>query len=133
LLDFKELFRSENLNEDFNYYKNSKKSRWSLEKGYEDDEADFPIRMLTKNRVQMDLKILTEDMTNLCTTLGKSYFITFHLPNEIPTHFQPENFVEIGNVKNFNIEAKKYAADKSLRSYLPEQRRCYFEGKWKLL
>lgn len=119
LLDFKQIFDTREISEDFKSYENSKVNNWTLEKGFEDGD-DYPNRMIQTNRVHFRVTLFHNQMSNLCTNIGKNVLIFLHLPNEIMTPFHPENYIELGKTKEVKLEARKFSADESLRSYTPE-------------
>jgi amiloride-sensitive sodium channel len=54
------------------------------------------------------------------------------MPNEIPTIFHLEEFVEFGFEKFFTLDAKVRRTSSDMRRFSPDKRRCYFEGERKL-
>lgn len=152
MLGFNSIFNSKIISKDFEIYKRKKitkswnesdslykvtfnddldEDEWSLKDGYKNISATFPIKMSDTGRFVFYFVIDQADHTNLCFFRAKSFSIFFHLPNEVPNLFIDENYVKIESTKNFMINAKKITADESLRSYKPDQRRCYFEGEKK--
>jgi amiloride-sensitive sodium channel len=105
---------------------------WSLEGGYKSDSASFPLRARFSFYKTFYFVIDQEDFPNFCFFRSKSYLFYLHLPNEILTPFHAINHLKIDNTQINYLSATLKTTDESLRSYTPEQRRCYFEGERKL-
>lgn len=138
MLDMESIFTTE-ISDDFKSYEargsnifNRQQIDWSLVGGYKDSVVQFPIRAIKRNQLQFTMAMEKEDLKNLCITRTRSFGIIFHLPNEMPTVFHPEDYVEMDQFKTLQLNAKMYSADESLKKYSPTQRRCFFEHERKL-
>lgn len=157
LQGYNELFNSFTLSEDFDIFKlksiakfpdhrsklynidvdDSNEINWTLENGYNLtlDEI-LPIRALKNNKLGVEFCYTVENARNpamnFCPYQGNGYKIIFHMPNEIPTVFHQNQFVEFGHEKFFTINAKVKRASLELKKFSPEKRKCYFEDEKKL-
>lgn len=104
---------------------------WSLSGGYVDEKVKYPFRFFKTNRIAFHMAFDNEDKPNICFKYGGTYRVMFHLPNEPPMwDFSVKSIIEMGFLRALDIEAKLKTTHESLRFYTPEQRKCYFEGKF---
>lgn len=104
---------------------------WSLANGYVNDKVKLPPRAFDSDRYAFHLIFDDEDKSNICFKYKGTYRIMLHLPNEVPMwDFSLRNELEIGYLRTLEIGAKLKTTNENLRGYTPEQRRCYFEGKF---
>jgi amiloride-sensitive sodium channel len=85
-----------------------------------------------KNVLKFEAILKLEDEPNICGKRTKAFILYIHKPNEIPTPFLEENFVQIESAKEIFLSAKYFTADESLKRYSADQRRCFFEGEKRL-
>lgn len=103
---------------------------WTLSDGYINQEVQSPPRATSANSLSFIMPMDHEDKSNICFRNWRSYLVLFHLPNEqFAILHPPETFVELGQSKKIILNAKMTKTGESLRSYTPEQRRCYFDGE----
>lgn len=103
---------------------------WSLAKGYKNAELNYPFKATTQNQFGFLMVLDDEDESNICFSRWNSFRVLLHKPNEIHSFLNAfESYVEFGFQKKIQIHAKMITADKSLKSYSPQIRGCYYEGK----
>lgn len=105
---------------------------WSLPSGYKNIDTHFPTRASKVNSIELVLMMDDTDLPNLCNARSKSFKVIFHLPNEMPNRFHLKNYVKLEDTKQFDLSAKMFTVDESLKEYSPKSRECYFEGERKL-
>jgi amiloride-sensitive sodium channel len=129
------------LSDDYDFLMNNKNEHdenlWTLEKGYETEEDEiFPFRAEKKNFVSLEL-VLQINLTKFnrfayCNLMGAGYKLFFHLPNEIPTPFSLQNFMQFNKEFDFKISATASTFDENTLKYSPNIRKCYFDGERQL-
>ncbi|KAG5683736.1 hypothetical protein PVAND_013001 [Polypedilum vanderplanki] len=138
-LDHNQLFNQEIISPDFDVFKKTVQfgtnstSQWSMFTNYKKNQTTyFPSRALKINILGLYTYLNENDTANNCQGTGKVFPIILHMPNEIPTPFHEEMYLEFGRRKQVTLMIKTYKSTDELKKYLPEKRGCYFEGERQL-
>ncbi|CAH2042277.1 unnamed protein product, partial [Iphiclides podalirius] len=127
MLSAEEIFRVENLHNDYFHTYGNTKSAWSLESGYESNSTaeSYPFRGLVHD---FDLTLLTDvrDIDRRCRGPVQGFQIWLHNPAELP--HMSQNFFRLSLKYQSNVIVKPILTKTShyLVDYSPLKRRCYF-------
>ncbi|KAF2893162.1 hypothetical protein ILUMI_13013 [Ignelater luminosus] len=136
MLNYAEIF---NKFEPFDGYKlkdTSKTSGWSLDKGYakENQHDVFPRRSFVPGilgGLQFMGEALDDDVKDSCNLRFAGFKVTVHHPYELPNmdkYFQ----LSLGKAIFIGIKPKMITVSEKLKTYKPEDRRCYLSDEKKL-
>ncbi|XP_045774541.1 pickpocket protein 28-like [Maniola jurtina] len=132
-----DLFRYENLNADYEYMENLKRTKnqgWTLEYGYLPDapRRTYPIRGSGAGpKAGMEL-LLTEDMEGLdqeCNDWLSGFKILLHTPSDLPRLSQQYIRVPIYQEVTIAFTATLEVTSDGLEVFTPFGRQCYFENE----
>lgn len=124
------------LSEDFDSFKNGKKSEWTPLQGYNKDAnvSAFPFRIFSgkKNSLVLLLVQSKNDEDASCTGADVGFKIYWHMPNEIPGSWHRYVMVPPQKACNIIMKATRVSTSSDLKRYNPVQRRCYFDDEKEL-
>lgn len=104
-------------------------SKWSLDSGYTDDDKFVQPQKAIRTKLEIRMMMENMELKNFCELRRNTYKIILHPPNELPTMFHTENFLELKYSKEISITAEPVTTDVSLKDFKPENRGCYFENE----
>lgn len=111
-------------------FSNESEPLWTPEKGFRDENINFPLR--AQNRLAETFYPML-DKTNKENICNLKYFRVFiHKPNEIVTPLHEFVYLNYDEMINFRILPHSHRTDFSLKRFLPDLRKCYFEGERQL-
>lgn len=128
---YKSLF-NDYLTKDFDIYKSSVKSQqnssWTLENGYMSDEQNVnPVRASVFQNIAFNFKV--PKIKDYITSDWKDIQIIMHLPNEIVAPFHTRITIRETEATIQGLTAEIKHVDRSLQSFTPTQRGCFFDGE----
>lgn len=137
LEDYSTLFKNDtDLSEDFDCYKNGKKSQWNPLHGYDENaEADaYPNRIFSgkKNTLVLLLVQSKDDQDASCLGADVGFKVYWHMPNEIPGSWHRYVMVSPQKSNHVIMKATRVTTSDDLKRYDPVQRRCYFDNEKEL-
>ncbi|KAG5683737.1 hypothetical protein PVAND_013002 [Polypedilum vanderplanki] len=141
MLDHDRIFNQDTISSDFDVFRKTNQLginmslQWTLDENYivnRSQDILFPVRSLKKNILIFYTYLNETDSINTCQQIGKVFPIILHMPNEIPTPFHEEMYLEYGRRKQVTIMLKTYKSSNDLKKFRPKKRGCYFEGERQL-
>lgn len=135
MLDYDMLFNGNILDEDFDSFRHSKASTWTLDEGFQSDDLNaFPYPAVSQRHdsLRVILKTTDIDLDYVCVGSNQGFKVFFHLPNDFPALSEKHLFVPIKYDVNVAMGARLTTVSKDLREYQPEQRKCYMTHERKL-
>lgn len=112
-------------------YEKEQEQEWTLDEGYKGQYSEKPVRAAINNEVSFILDIKRDDLAQI-TRDGIFYNFFLHLPNQIISPMMQSEFIRIGTEMRLTLSAKSKKSSEKLRSFLPENRGCYFQNERKL-
>lgn len=137
LEDYSTLFKENaGLSEDFDSYRNGRKSEWTPLQGYAANAtvSAFPYRIFSgkKNSLVLLLVQSKNDEDASCSGPDVGFKIYWHMPNEIPGSWHRYVMVPPQKSSNMIMKATRVSTSSDLKRYSPVQRRCYFDDEKEL-
>lgn len=134
-LEQNEIFREENLHNDFRYIEESDKvSDWSVEHGYPPNASlsAYPERVQTAGaRVGMNviLPLNTYDKDFICRGPSQGFKVQLHVPGEIPRLSQQYFRLSMDQEIILSVKPNMITTSEVLKSYDISRRMCYFQNE----
>jgi hypothetical protein len=94
-------------------YPNETIPLWTPEKGYLNENEDYPARANRNYSLSYYPTLDKIDKENICAL--RAFRIFFHKPNEILTPYHPSIFMSYEEYLDFNIYPKSYKTDLALK------------------
>lgn len=132
LLDYAELFNENVLHEDFDSFRHNKSSSWQLDEGYANDDLNaYPYPAISQHydSLRIILKTTDVDMDYICKGSYQGFKVFFHLPGDVPSITGKHLFVPIKRDVTVSMTAHMTKISEDLRSYTPNQRKCYLTNE----
>jgi amiloride-sensitive sodium channel len=136
-----DIFNEDVISPDFDVFKKSNQiganlsAHWTLFGNYvakKNQTMFFPVRALKFNIITFYTYLNETDSANVCQGTGKVFPIILHMPNETPTPFHEEIYLEYDRRKTITVVVKTYKSTEDLRKFSPEKRGCYFDDERQL-
>lgn len=114
-----------------------KLSNWSLETGYKPgpNRRVYPIRMFSAKQsmaLVVFLRLFDHDLEYVCRSLAPGFKIYLHAPGEVPAMARKSYRVPAFVEAELSINPTLITTANGLRSYKPNQRKCFFNNERKL-
>jgi hypothetical protein len=94
-------------------YTNESEPLWTPEKGYRDEEGNFPYRTSRIYSMNFHPILNQVDKENICAL--KTFRIYFHKPNEIPNPYHDSIYLNYEEFLEFHITPKSFKTDFALK------------------
>lgn len=136
-LEQKDIFREENLHNDFRYIEASddpSEHEWSMERGYPQKESlnTYPERVQTAGAragLSIVLPISTYDKDFICRGPSQGFKIQLHVPGEIPRLSQQFFRLSLDQEMVLSVKPNMITTSRVLKSYNVNRRMCYFQNE----
>lgn len=132
MLNYDELFNPKSLHKDFDSYYHSRTSSWSLDGGYQSDDLNaypYPILSQHHDALRIILKTNDVDLDYICHGSNQGFLVFFHLPGDFASITGKHLFIPIRHDVNIAMSGKLTKISESLKSYRPNQRKCYLTNE----
>ncbi|XP_028176949.1 pickpocket protein 28-like [Ostrinia furnacalis] len=130
MLSADEMFRMENLHKDYYHVGGMNRSKWTLERGYPNDETvqTYPLRGPSYGGVEFEVILLTDirDLDQVCRGPVQGFKIWLHSPAELPNMGQNFFRLPIQYQSAAAIMPRVMDTSDGLKHYPPHKRQCYF-------
>ncbi|KXJ70516.1 hypothetical protein RP20_CCG023314 [Aedes albopictus] len=125
-----DILRKEELDPRYNLNSEVRASHWELDKGFRDTGINsFPHRIVSggyRNSLEATLIVNKSDLDYLCGDSFQGYKVMLHMPDEFPIVSHQYFRVPLDQELIVSVTPNVMATDDRVRSYPPEERRCYY-------
>ncbi|XP_055590908.1 pickpocket protein 28-like [Uranotaenia lowii] len=134
LLDFKELFRKEQLSDAYRFMEwNNPKSEWNREEGYDSDRLESYPRRISGSGTKFNLYLLLQrnrtDEAAMCQGTRNGFKVAFHLADELPVVHEQFNRVSLNQIVSLAITPQLSHSTPKLKEFSSRQRRCFYNSE----
>lgn len=135
-LDQSEIFRQENLHQDFKYYDQIRphSTEWDLETGYSENATwnSYPERVsISGDRGELSaiFPLTTADVDHLCTLGNLGIRIALHAPGDLPDF--DDQYIQLAPGRQLRVVVKPnlITTSNKLNDYSFDRRACYFQSE----
>lgn len=134
-LEQKEIFRDENLHQDFRYIEESDMvSEWSVERGYPNGASlsTYPERVQTAGAragINIILPLSIYDKDYMCRGPSQGFKVQLHAPGEIPRLSQKYFRLSLDQEIVISVKPNMITTSEVLKGYEINRRMCYFQNE----
>ena len=132
MLNYKKLFNENILSKDFDFYHHLHNSTWTLDNGYPTDDLNtypFPGVSQEHDALRVILKTTDIDLDYVCHGSKQGFKIYIHRPSDVPYMSGKHIFLPIKHDASVSLTATTTKISENLKSYKPQQRKCYLENE----
>lgn len=111
---------------------NPRRSSWTLEKGYNGSDKEYPFSVVgagVKAGLTTLLRVYEKDMEYMCRGPLQGFQVLLHTPGEVPQLSKHFFHVPLSRKVFVSIKPNLITISDSLRHYKPKRRKCYFNSE----